>query len=538
MRTIRNMVAIVGGLVDRNANCSRLDNNLPGAAGRTIAPMRWKPGLVVAAVLFGGCGGDEAPGPDDVPAAVKDAQPESEAMPQVAIPESGIAAIALDKWTGDLDGMIERRYIRVLTTYSKTSFFIDQGTPRGLVPDAFKLFEDDLNKRLKNRHLRVQVVFVPLAHDELVPALLEGRGDIVAAGTLIADWRRQQVDFTDPTRTGIAVIPVTGPGVMPLTGTADLAGREIYLRSSVAPKRVVAQFNAELAAAGKPPVRIRPAPEVLSDEDILEMVAAGLVPMTLVEDHIAGFWKQILPDLVLHPAAAVRTDAAAGMMVRKGSPQLLAELNAFLARYPEGSLTRNVLLQKYLKNVKYAKAATSEADMKRFREVIDLMRKYSDQYGLDYLLMAAQGYQESGLDHDRRSHVGAVGVMQVMPKTGAELDVGDVRKLEPNIHAGVKYIRFMIDRYYADEPMDALNKGLFAFASYNAGPARIRQLREKAAARGLDPNRWFNNVEVVAAESIGRETVQYVSNIYKYYLAYQMAVEQVKQREQAKGASS
>jgi membrane-bound lytic murein transglycosylase MltF len=250
---------------------------------------------------------------------------------------------------------------------------------------------------------------------------------------------------------------------------------------------------------------------------------------------VAEFWQQVFPDIVLNRGAALRTDAETAMMVRKGSPQLLAELNAFLARYPEGSLTRNVLLQKYLKSVKYAKSATSEADMQRFRQVVDLMRKYGDQYGLDYLLMAAQGYQESGLDHKRKSAVGAIGVMQVMPATGAELKVGDIRQLEPNIHAGIKYMRFMIDHYYADEPMDALNKGLFAFASYNAGPARIRQLRQKAAARGLDPNQWFNNVEIVAAESIGRETVQYVSNIYKYYLAYQMAVEQMEARAAATG---
>ncbi len=195
-----------------------------------------------------------------------------------------------------------------------------------------------------------------------------------------------------------------------------------------------------------------------------------------------------------------------------------------------------MLLQKYLKSQKYVKAATSGADLDRLTKVVALMRKYGDEYGLDPLLMAAQGYQESGLDHARKSRVGAIGVMQVMPKTGAELKVGDVRQLEPNIHAGIKYIRFMIDQYYADEPMDALDKGLFAFASYNAGPARIRQLRAKAAARGLDPNKWFNNVEIVAAESIGRETVQYVSNIYKYYLAYQMTAEQLRQREAAKAA--
>jgi membrane-bound lytic murein transglycosylase MltF len=476
-----------------------------------------------AAALLAACGGDRASTPPQgtspSPAAAE-AAAEPERAPEVAIPETGVAPILLAKSTADLGAMIERRYIRVLTTYSKTSFFIDRGTARGLVPDSFKVFEDDLNKRLGTGHLRVAVVFVPVAHDELVPALLEGRGDVVAAGTIVSDWRREQVAFTNPTRSGIALIPVTGPGSGSLASVQDLAGREIYLRPSDAPRRVVARFNAELAAAGKPPVRVRPAPEVLGDEDILEMVATGLAPMTLADNQIAQFWRQIFPELVLHQEAAVRTGAEAAMMVRKDNPELLAELNAFLARYPEGSLTRNVLLQKYLKNVSHAKSATSAAELKRFQEVIGLMRKYGDQYGLDYLLMAAQGYQESGLDHRRRSQVGAVGVMQVMPKTGADLEVGDIRELEPNIHAGVKYIRFMIDRYYADEPMDALNKGLFAFASYNAGPARIRQLRQKAAARGLDPNKWFNNVEVIAAESIGRETVQYVANIYKYYLAY------------------
>jgi len=479
------------------------------------------------------CGG--APEPESGPtgAPVEATAP----APTVDIPESGVAAVALAKWTGDFDGMVERRLIRVLTTYSKTQFFIDQGTQRGLVPDAFKLFEEDLNRKLKSKHLRVQVVIVPVAHDELLPALVEGRGDIVAAGKTVTAWREAQVDFTLPTRTGISSIVVTGPGVPPLAGPEDLAGREVYLRASDVSGEAVKRFNEKLAASGKPPVRVRPAPEVLADEDLLEMVSAGLVPQTIVDDYVAGFWQQILPGLVLNRGAAVRTDASTAMMVRKGSPKLLAELNAFLARYPEGSLTRNVLLQKYLKSVKYAKAATSGADIERFRNVVGLMKKYGDQYQLDYLLMAAQGYQESGLDHARRSRVGAVGVMQVMPKTGAELEVGDIRQLEPNIHAGVKYIRFMIDRYYANEPMDALDKGLFAFASYNAGPARIRQLREQAAKRGLDPNRWFNNVELVAAESIGRETVQYVANIYKYYLAYQMAVEQMKQRESAKAAS-
>jgi membrane-bound lytic murein transglycosylase MltF len=148
--------------------------------------------------------------------------------------------------------------------------------------------------------------------------------------------------------------------------------------------------------------------------------------------------------------------------------------------------------------------------------------------------MMAEGYQESALNQNAKSPVGAIGVMQVMPGTGKDMNVGDIARLEPNIHAGVKYINWMMDKFFADEQLDPLNKGLLTFASYNAGPTRIANLRKLAAKRGLDPDKWFNNVEVVVAEKIGRETVQYVSNIYKYYLAYKMLAEAQFEREQAK----
>ena len=445
----------------------------------------------------------------------------------------------LGKWTGDLDGMIQRRIIRVLTTYSKTQYFVDQGTPRGLVADIASLFEGYLNKKLKTKNIRVIVMVLPVSRDDLIPALVEGRGDIVAAGTLITDPRKEQVDFTDPTRTGVSVIPVTGPGAPPVAKVEDLAGREVYLQLSMTSSQGIKHFNEDLARKGLPPVKIKAAPEVLADEDILEMVNAGLVKTTLSYDHIAEFWQQVFPKIVLNRGAAVKTDGQIAMMIRKNSPQLKAELNEFLARaLPEGSAQRNVLLQKYLKSVKYTKEAMSKSERDKLERTVAFFRKYGEKYTLDYLLMMAQGYQESQLDQDAKSHVGAIGVMQVMPATGKELKVGDVRELESNIHAGVKYIRFMIDRYFANEPMDRLNRGLFAFASYNAGPGRIADLRKRAAGRGLDPNKWFNNVEIVAAESIGRETVQYVSNIYKYYLAYQMYEEEQQQRLKAKPAAA
>ena len=137
-------------------------------------------------------------------------------------------------------------------------------------------------------------------------------------------------------------------------------------------------------------------------------------------------------------------------------------------------------------------------------------------------MLAAQGYQESTLNQIVKSPVGAIGVMQVMPATGAELKVGDIRQAEANIHAGTKYMDQLMTRYFSDAKFDEQNRTLFAFASYNAGPGNISRMRKEAVKRGLDPDQWFNNVEIVTAEKIGMETTTYVRTIYKYYVAYKL----------------
>jgi membrane-bound lytic murein transglycosylase MltF len=126
--------------------------------------------------------------------------------------------------------------------------------------------------------------------------------------------------------------------------------------------------------------------------------------------------------------------------------------------------------------------------------------------------------------------------MQMMPKTARSpsVNIRNIHLTEPNIHAGVKYLRVLVTEYFDDPGIDPLNRQLFAFAAYNAGPTRMQQLRREAAARSLDANKWFDNVEAVAAERIGRETVQFVSNVFKYYIAYKLSVERTEAREAAK----
>jgi membrane-bound lytic murein transglycosylase MltF len=464
------------------------------------------------------------------------AKPATKAKAPQGKTDYALPDVTAKKWTGDLDGMIKRRQIRILVPYSKTFYFVDRGTQRGLVYEIGRSFEEELNKKLKLKHIRVGVLFVPVSRDEIIPSLLDGRGDVAMANLTITPERLKQVDFSDPTFKGVREIVVTGPGADPISVVQDLSGKEVYVRKTSSFYESIERLNAEFSKARKAPVKVRLAPENLEMEDILEMVNAGLVKVAIADDHIAKFWKQIFTKLVLHPDAAIRTGGDIGWMIRKDSPQLKAELNAHIARYPEGSARRNQLLQKYLKSTKYAKEATSKEEIAKFERTIEFFRKYGDRYDLDYLLMMAQGYQESRLDQGAKSPVGAIGVMQVMPPTGKDMAVGDITQIEPNIHAGVKYMRFMMNQFYQNEPMDPLNKGLFTFASYNAGPGRVQQLRKLAPKRGLNPNVWFNNVELIAAERIGRETVTYVANIYKYYLAYLMVEEERAERAKAKEA--
>ena len=449
-------------------------------------------------------------------------------------------ATVMRPWKGDLDGMIERRLIRVLAVNSKTFYFMDKGVQRGASYEIFHLFEEDLNKKLakqgklKQKNLQVRVVFIPIARGDLLQALAAGKGDIAVANLTITPERQKLVDFSSPVYPNVSELLVSGPASPAVSSLADLSGKEVFVRKSSSYYESLMALNKRFAAEKKRAVIIKLAPDALEDEDLIEMVNAGLVPLIIVDKHKADFWKQIFPRIKVHDGIAVRTGGNVAWAIRKGSPQLKASLDDFLNRHGKGTTSGNVILMRYLKNANYVKDASSEAERRKFLSLIGYFQKYGKQYDVDWLLMAAQGYQESQLNHSVRSPVGAIGVMQVMPATGKELKVGDISQIEPNIHAGVKYMRFMIDQYYEKEPMTRLDKALFAFASYNAGPARIRQLRQEAARRGLNPNVWFGNVEHVVAEKIGRETVTYVSNIYKYYIAYQLIIESQEARKAAR----
>ena len=454
-----------------------------------------------------------------------------EAPPPAALPDQ-VAALIDRPFTGDLDQMVKRRLIRAGTVYNRTHYFIDKGSPRGLVHDALRQFEADLNKGL-DPGLSVHVAAVPLPRDQLFTALQSGRVDMVAAALTVTPAREKAVAFSAPTLASVNEVVITPSGGPRVTSPEQLAGQEVFVRRSSSYYESLQRLNQALSAAGRLPVQIKAAPEALEDEDILEMVNAGLISTTIMDDYMAAFWRQVFPNVQVHPAR-LRTGAVLAAGVRKGNARLLAAVNAWLTEHGSKSPFAGALRRQYLQNTTYVKNAAADAERDKLLALVRQFEVYGEKYGVDYLLMAAQGYQESGLDQSVRGPSGAIGVMQILPATATELAVGDVTELEHNIHAGVKYFRFMMDEFFRGEPMDDLNKGLMTLAAYSCGPGRIRQLRQETAARGLDPNLWFGNVERVTAERLGRDSVAYVSNIYKYYVAYTLVMDRERQRRQGR----
>lgn len=440
------------------------------------------------------------------------------------------------QWTGDLDDLLKRRVIRIGVPYSKTLYYTVKGVQYGTAYETGKEFEKYLNKKYPqaNKNIKVHVMFFVTPRDQAALRLQDGTLDILAGAVSISGERQKAIDFSDPIYSDTKEIIVTAPNGPQINTLDDLAGKPVFVRKSSTYYEHLQGLNERFTKEGKAAVNVQPVPEDIGDEDLLDMVNASLVPTIVVNSWTAKLWKNLLPKMKVYNDIPLSTGGAFAWGVRKNSPKLLADLNDFFKTHKQGTAFGQQLLSRYVGGTYMLKQAVSETAMKQFQATSAQFQKYAGKYEMDHLLMMAEGFQESGLNQNAKSPVGAIGVMQLMPATGKEMNVGDITQQENNIHAGIKYFHQMEEKYFGNEPMDDLNKVLFTFAAYNCGPGRVKQLRAEAAQKGLDPNVWINNVEVIAAARIGMETVTYVSNIYKYYVTYKLIAAQDEQRRKAR----
>ncbi|MCB1772159.1 MAG: lytic transglycosylase F [Gammaproteobacteria bacterium] len=447
-----------------------------------------------------------------------------------------IEAVVNQRFTDDLAAMRKRRQIRALVAYSRTDFAIrPDGKAVGLQVEMLAEYEKRLNKGIKRAVERTRVILIPTTFDRLIPDLLEGKGDIAAALLTMTPERKKRVAFATGAAMEVSELLVQHKKAKPVTTLDQLAGREIVVLRNSSYAEHLRALNRDFAERGLEPIRITEAESQLHSEDILELVNSGAVEMTVVDDYKARIWAKVLPDIRVVESVPVSQGNTLGWAVRKNNPKLHASLNSFARKVRKGSLLGNILFKRYYDDPEWISNPLADAERSRFRQVVAVFSIYADTYGFDVLATTAQAYQESRLDQNRRSHRGAIGIMQMLPSTAADPNVGidDIRSLENNIHAGVKYLAFLRDRYFSEPGISPKDRLAFSWAAYNAGPANVRRMRSKASKMGLDPDSWFGQVELAAARTVGNETVDYVRNVFKYYVAYALVRDQLLATTQA-----
>ncbi len=499
--------------------------------------------LVLLSALLAACGAEQDGTENSEPGPSAEAAEAPQEDGLLISSEENLATILgsrLEARQHDLEGVIASGELRVLVGYSHTHYFMDGLRLRGISAENLRQFEPVLQKGLGNPRPKINVLPLPVARDEMIDFLAQGYGDLAIGNITVTDDRAERVLFSVPIRRNVSEVIVHGQGVQGLANLDSLAGRTVHVRASSSFFESLAFLNVSLTSQGLDPVSVHPLDEHLQTEDILELVNAGAIDITVADDHMAEFWGDVLDGIVVRSDMPVRTGRTIGWAIRPELADLKPVVDEFVRGHRQGTLVGNVLYQRYLRDNRYVHNASASADRKRFEDMTEIFRRYSKEYDFDWLLIAAQGYQESQLIQSRRSPAGAIGVMQLLPATAKAPPVAipNIEELEANIHAGHKYLRHIADRYFADEGMSELNRHLFSFAAYNAGPTRISRLRRQAPELGIDPDVWFGQMERLVARKVGMEPVTYVRNIFKYYVTYKLMQEGSATQEQISARAS
>ncbi|NIO08679.1 MAG: transporter substrate-binding domain-containing protein [Deltaproteobacteria bacterium] len=451
-------------------------------------------------------------------------------LPPTGLADNQGSSVTLEKHTGDLPEIRDRKLLRVLVTHSRTDFFLLNRRPRGLMYELMREYEKFLNRGISNRSHQIRITFVPVSFDRLIPALREGRGDIAASLLTLTPEREQRVAFATKPDLTVSELVVSHKNVRGLKNLNNLSARWMYVLRGSSYAEHLRDLNTQFKNRGIKPVNVEEADSYLLAEDILELMNAGVVELTVIDDFRARLWAQVFPNIVVHEHLRVDEGNQVGLAVRKDNPLLQKHLTDFLKKTDKSSILGSVLFRRYYENARWIKNPTSRIEVERLNQYIDLIKKYCRQHGFDYLAVAAQAYFGSNLDPSKTGAGGAVGLMQILPSTAADpnVNIPDIEQVENNIHAGVKYLAFLRNRFFSDPNLTEGNRLAFTLAAYNAGPGEVQKMRILAGEMGLDPNEWFNHVELAAGQISGGRIVKYVSDVYKYYLAFSLAEKQAR----------
>ncbi|MDG2996998.1 lytic transglycosylase F [Vibrio parahaemolyticus] len=431
-----------------------------------------------------------------------------------------LSPLKSEPYVGDLEKLKEKKAIRILVSADLGFYYIQNGKPKGIISELIYELERYLRKNKKTIDIQV----IPVARNELIPKLIAGYGDVIVSNLTITNERKDQITFSDPVRENVSEIIVTNRKYSNIKTVDDLSGLDVWVRQSSSYHKSLTKVNNYFSIQNKPLINILFLDEIIQDYEILDMISVGIIDVTVLDRHKSGMWGNIFPGVTFHHQITIRENAQIAWGIRQNSPQLEDAVNKFIKEVRIGTLFGNVVNERYLENDKWLRKFLNRKNAERSKELLDIFYLYSQEYQFNHLLMLAQGFQESGLNQNVISHMGAVGIMQILPTTARHraVNISNIYEEEPNIHAGVKYMHYLRKNFFNDEGISDDDIIYFCLAAYNAGPGNIEKMRRLAKEKGYDHNVWFGNVEVVTRQYIGLEPIRYVSHINHYFIAYKL----------------
>lgn len=417
--------------------------------------------------------------------------------------------------------MLKMGEIRMAIPYGRITYMNSKNQMLGFAPELSKYFSNFLLAKYKKK---VQIKVVPSAPGKLLAVIADGNADF-ALDYLNEYSTNKNADrflIYDHPRTEKYLI-VSNQNKEKVINLSDLSGKTVCA-DRFTQVAAIEKTNEELKKDGKALITIYQDQLVLSDEDLLQMVNAGLIDYIWVTNWRAELWKPLLPNIAIHSETAITGGSPGDVIVSKMNADLAKDLLEFAASPYLDAALRDYR-QKNFSHERFAlKSPLTQTELNRFESMKKYFHRYGHENQLDPLFLAGLGFQESLLNQGAVSPSGAVGVMQLLPSTGASMNVGNIYELEPNIHAGAKYINSLLREMSLESGLSENERGFFAVAAYNAGANNVRKARELAVKMGLNPNQWFLNVEMASARLLGLETFLYVRNVYKYYVTYDVWV--------------
>jgi membrane-bound lytic murein transglycosylase MltF len=432
-----------------------------------------------------------------------------------------------DRYPASLETVIEKRYLRVLTSRNAFDFFIHDGQRGGYQYEMVRAFTNFMNERHApdRKELAIEFELIPVDDDQLIPLLLAGAGDLIAARLTITAERAALVRFSEPYRR-VDELVVTHDGTPALDSIEALSGRTVAIRKSSSYSESLSKLDRQLTDSGLDSINLVYVDEQLATERILDLVAARRFDYTVADSIVAEMAAQINSQLHIAPGIALRRDGQLAWATLPSASLLADEANLFLRRYKQGTLLGNIAVRKFFEaESKLAERFARNPDT-NLSDYDDLFREHAATFDLDWRLAASMAYQESRFDPTARNRWGAIGLLQIKSKTAREPyigipDIEGVENVSENVRAGLKYLNWIKARYFDSQPeMLEPDRMRMALAAYNAGPRHVIRARSLALQLGLDPNQWFRHVELAMLDMRKTEPVKYVSDINQRYLAY------------------